>query len=627
MENSELMEILGIRRLQIEGAYGAAPRHFLRQATGQTANLPDGLLNSARSLSQAGDEAQDQSAEHVPCDFMANLPDGLLSSARSLSQANLPDGLLSARSLSQISPNTKYNWIVKELEQLKERVHKGELCKDAFVSELDRLLLKVNADSELHFEAQGINEESRVAYAKLSLENTKLEQRCKRLEDQNSVLRTSQGKESVVDGSCYTPQVVRLRSALTSRTTTPAELNQAIMSVESLVAEARRELNSGMLRAKRAAYEQLHGCLDKEDELALEKAIESARQAEVGQEDLELAEKKLADLRALSSEQKSVKAQRKLESKRKKEAFLLVKKDDDVSLQQFLSLLDDSVRWRDWRDYAGRSLWRCAVELRATRVQQFLAPELGMAVPVEKRPSLGRRSEFALTPVTRSHSLESLKTPPVPTPTQQPKPESPQNTEGYKDSQAQVRVSSQPPPETQSKVSDVKLSTPQMTVVNGATIPTKTELSSFTRSPSEWGLGCREGITNDVDELRARALRAVAQDDSVTLSQVLELVGCDVWSKWQNKAGKDLFTLSQERGSDCAYSVLARAKGLLKEMQRESFEDRETVWVFETGEIQPKRATVLEDTPADTDDVLVEFWDGDAPPIRIERCLVRKMWS
>jgi len=101
----------------------------------------------------------------------------------------------------------------------------------------------------------------------------------------------------------------------------------------------------------------------------------------------------------------------------------------------------------------------------------------------------------------------------------------------------------------------------------------------------------------------------------------------NTWSRWENRAGKDLLTLSQERGSSCAYSVLAKALGMMKEMKREAYEERETVWVFLHGEVQPRRATVLEDTPEEADDILVEYWDGDAPPEHVQRCMVRRMWS
>jgi len=73
--------------------------------------------------------------------------------------------------------------------------------------------------------------------------------------------------------------------------------------------------------------------------------------------------------------------------------------------------------------------------------------------------------------------------------------------------------------------------------------------------------------------------------------------------------------------------MLARALGLLQDLKRDTFEEREAVWIFMQGDVQPRRATVLEDTSEEADDVLVEYWDGDADPERVDRCYVRKMWS
>merc|ERR1719437_168581 len=91
------------------------------------------------------------------------------------------------------------------------------------------------------------------------------------------------------------------------------------------------------------------------------------------------------------------------------------------------------------------------------------------------------------------------------------------------------------------------------------------------------------------------------------------------WSRWENKAGKDLLTLSQERRSTLAYARLAKALGMVTEMKREAYEERETVWVFLRGEVQPRQATVIEDTPEEADAILVEYWDGDEPPQHVER--------
>jgi hypothetical protein len=147
---------------------------------------------------------------------------------------------------------------------------------------------------------------------------------------------------------------------------------------------------------------------------------------------------------------------------------------------------------------------------------------------------------------------------------------------------------------------------------------------SAKRSAPEEGL---QGKTADEADLKQQALRAVVADKPETLEEVLSRVDTAVWSSWQNKAGKDLLTLSQERGSTNAYAVLAKALGLVNEMKREPFEEGEAVWIYVQGEIQPLRATVLEDTPEEADEVLVEYWEGSAPPTRVERCTVCKAFS
>jgi len=145
--------------------------------------------------------------------------------------------------------------------------------------------------------------------------------------------------------------------------------------------------------------------------------------------------------------------------------------------------------------------------------------------------------------------------------------------------------------------------------------------------PSSSSRTIRHQLTkaNLVEDFRAKALRAVAQNDCDTLGEVLSCVSVDEWSKWENKAGQNLVTLSEVRRSSGAYAMLAGAMGLLKELPRQSFEEKETVWVFEQGEVMPRRATVLEVTAQDAETVPVEFWDGDAPSVYVERCLVRKM--
>jgi hypothetical protein len=129
------------------------------------------------------------------------------------------------------------------------------------------------------------------------------------------------------------------------------------------------------------------------------------------------------------------------------------------------------------------------------------------------------------------------------------------------------------------------------------------------------------------ERLKRKSFRAVVQDDTDSLVEVLDAASPEVLSRWHNKAGKSLLTLSEERGSPGVYAILAKAYGLLQEQKREAFEESQTVWVYLQGEVQPRRATVLEDTPAEADDVLVEFWEGNSPPEKVDRSMVLRMWT
>merc|ERR1712025_79843 len=98
----------------------------------------------------------------------------------------------------------------------------------------------------------------------------------------------------------------------------------------------------------------------------------------------------------------------------------------------------------------------------------------------------------------------------------------------------------------------------------------------------------------------------------------------NLWSTWRNKADRDLLGLSEERGASVAYCIVARHLGIVQESKREVYEERESVWVFEPGEVQPRRATVLEDTPAAADTVLLEFWEGEIMTAKVDRALIMK---
>jgi len=98
------------------------------------------------------------------------------------------------------------------------------------------------------------------------------------------------------------------------------------------------------------------------------------------------------------------------------------------------------------------------------------------------------------------------------------------------------------------------------------------------------------------ENFKAKAMRAVVKDDCAALSEVLDSVPVALWSTWHNKAGKDLLMLSQERGSACAETVLAKALGLVREIQKEAFEERQQCVSF-CMERCSQDALVLSRTP------------------------------
>ncbi|CAK0893018.1 unnamed protein product, partial [Prorocentrum cordatum] len=95
----------------------------------------------------------------------------------------------------------------------------------------------------------------------------------------------------------------RLRSVMTSHGSTTAELREAIKATQALLDQAGRELAAKQLRERRAAFEQLHQAMDKEDEAALEAALVAARAAEVESVDIEKAEAKFEALRSMTDEE------------------------------------------------------------------------------------------------------------------------------------------------------------------------------------------------------------------------------------------------------------------------------------------------------------------------------------
>merc|ERR1712137_251670 len=112
-------------------------------------------------------------------------------------------------------------------------------------------------------------------------------------------------------------------------------------------------------------------------------------------------------------------------------------------------------------------------------------------------------------------------------------------------------------------------------------------------------------VENSIAISKLKAFRAAAQGDTVTLHEIINSVSFDIWSKWENRAGKTLLAMSQERGSTAVHLLVAKALGIVKELKCETFEEREAVWVYSRGDIQPKRATVLATNMKDTEMILM----------------------
>jgi hypothetical protein len=302
------------------------------------------------------------------------------------------------------------------------------------------------------------------------------------------------------------------------------------------------------------------------------------------------AQAKLESLRKLTDEQRAAIAAKQVDAERKDRAFLLVKSNDAEKLQVLLDVVESETRavgghprWRDWKR-AGRSLFQAAQEPGRSEVLAHLRGRLGYTPP-PSAPATPRELSPAPPPIISAARV--IAPPPREAPREAP-PEAP----------------SQPTP------SEVLQAGPD--VADTATVP------------ADFGTAMRCFSDAELAELKAKATRSVVRNDALTLSEVLALVPSSVWSAWKNKAGTDLLALSEERGSNKCYAVLAKGLGLVTEVELSPLEENETVWVFTSGDVTPRRATVLRAPAGSDDEVLLQFWDGDDEAQLTPRCTVQK---
>jgi len=326
----------------------------------------------------------------------------------------------------------------------------------------------------------------------------------------------------------------------------------------------------------------------------------------------------LEQLRSLSVEDRAAEEARINLLERKRRAFQLVKQCKDLALRQLLcktvsvGCRDGSQTssqqwdWNQWKDHAGRTLLAYAKELRHAPVedclQRFAKEQEEPSRDPERSPE---PSQDSISPCKRRLDLAAAHT---------------LDATGISFGAATSNVAPLPEePTTPSKPPRPSWPLPKGTMNEKF----KTEVADALLSAET-----KAAICTSCDDASAAlqfpAFRAVVRDDTEKLGEILQKVPQHVWSSWHNKAGKDLLTLAQERGSSGSQSMVAKALGLVQERKRESFEERETVWVLFPGEVQARHATVLEDVPETAADVLLELWDCDDPPARVNRGIVLK---
>lgn len=456
--------------------------------------------------------------------------------------------------------------------------YKVETADKAILTEPDEELVQArNASEALARQLDQVQQEKQQLLAQL--EQEKQHFLAQAAQEDRSAEHSSLGAES------------QLRAALTKAGgVSTAELRAAIGATAALLEEARRELAAQELRETRAAYELLHSATEGDDEGILESTIEHARETQVDEEELERATSKLEALRALTPEERAAKEADKARVDGKKEAFLLTRRDDAAALRPLLEGHCGEKGWRTWKDQAGRSLHAYALFHKAQRVQRLLST----LDEQDDRPTTGA----TLLRASHKHGPVELFKPPA-----------------SLDDGVDLPCGKISPKSVLVSEADTKRRSPV-----GPTNARKGFIGAKTvvEPPSP---RCSE---EEAETMKAPAFRAAVQNDTAKLAEVLERVPRSIWKAWNNKAGKDLLTLSEERGSSAAYAMLARSLGLLQDRKFEAFQEREDVWVLVPGEVQPRRATVTKDADADSNYVSVEFWDGDAPATEVEHSLVCK---
>merc|ERR1719424_1881559 len=331
----------------------------------------------------------------------------------------------------------------------------------------------------------------------------------------------------------------------------------------------------------------------------------------------------------MSVEEQQKAALKELSKKKKEQAYLFAKRDNVGELRALLEGLEEEILWQDWKDHAGRSLWRYSQELKAVEVEAYLAPLVG------KQPLLMPRrmiQEPLQEPSPLVSPREMLR--------EHCEDEAAQAMESLTAAIEMNATNCEPTKEITVVAIEIKAMDCETTMDPDCSYDDMDLASSYAANtpitPCR-SVGSKESssqpsssiapVDPHVDALKMKAFRAVVQDDTGSLDEVLVALPVAAWSEWQNKAGKTLLALSEERGSSLACAALMRALGMVRERKRESFTDGESVWVLEPGEVQPRRATVREAASSSAENVLLEFWDDYCDAAYVPHCKIMKSCS
>lgn len=420
------------------------------------------------------------------------------------------------------------------------------------------------------------------------------------LREQESAIDREAAAEGDVSPTSRRSSESRLRSAMTDQASTSDDLESAIKGVEALLGEARRELAKKQLRARRAATEKLNDVRGTLSAEVLAEAIEEAKATGVEKDDIDRAQERLVMLQSMTPEQIAAKLNDERLVQLKKDAFVYIKQDKAEELLQMLVELErEGTAWRDWKDHSQRTMLKLSL-------------------------TIGKRCKAILQRIQQGETPEDVQTalraPPEVAPVPAP--------------QVEEAAAPEPVPETASPPAAPTLQLPNIKAVHEVELHREEGPSpsafvwsapSHSEENEEPPAAPPAPPVQEVDEdTKRQAFACVVRNRVSDLEAILDRFPNEVWSTWQNKAGYDLLSLAEERKSSDAYAFLARRLGLLQEQKRIPLFEGDCVWVFEPGDVQPLRATVMEDTPDEADEVLLQFWEGDNGIMPVPRAKITK---